>query len=306
MTVLRQREQVISEVAWPSDEFLGNKINVAKTAEPADVTVVITPNKSWLSIEVADLWTHRDLLYFLIWRDLKVRYKQTALGIAWVVLQPLLMTLIFNIVLGRLIRVPSNNIPYALFAYSGLMLWTFFSGAISVTGNCLVANANLITKIYFPRLIIPIATVIARLVDLAVAFLILLPLMLYHRIAFGPSFLLTIPLILLLTLFAFGFGLWMSAVNVRYRDVGLALPVLIQLWMFVSPVVYPLSQVPEKWRLIYSMNPLVGVMENFRVALFGGNINWPSLGMSAGITLTLLLYGIYMFQSREKTFADLV
>ena len=253
-----------------------------------------------------DLWAHRELLYFLIWRDLKVRYKQTALGVAWVVLQPLLMTVVFTVFLGRIVKIPTNNIPYSVFAYSGLILWIFFSGAISVTGNCLVTNAQLITKIYFPRLIIPLATILARLVDLAVAFVILLLLVMYYRITLTLDLLLTIPLILLLTLFALGFGLWTSAVNVKYRDVGLALPVLIQLWMFASPVVYPLSQVPEKWRFIYSLNPLAGMFETFRVLLFGGRIDWPSLMVATAITFVLLIYGAYMFQAREKTFADLV
>lgn len=284
----------------------GNKADVVKPAESIQAAVVIAPNKSWLSMDWNDLWAHRELLYFLIWRDLKVRYKQTALGVAWVVLQPLLMTVVFTVFLGRIVKIPTNNIPYSVFAYSGLILWIFFSGAISVTGNCLVTNAQLITKIYFPRLIIPLATILARLVDLAVAFVILLLLVMYYRISLSLELLLTIPLILLLTLFALGFGLWTSAINVKYRDVGLALPVLIQLWMFASPVVYPLSQVPEKWRFIYSLNPLAGMFENFRVLLFGGRIDWPSLGIAAAITFILLIYGAYMFQAREKTFADLV
>lgn len=268
--------------------------------------VVIEPSRSWVSLELRDLWAHRELLYFLVWRDLKVRYKQTALGVAWVVLQPLLMTMIFTVVLGKLVRVPSNNIPYPLFAYAGLMLWTFFSGAVSITGNCLVGSAHLITKVYFPRLIIPIASIVARLVDLAVVFLILFGLLLYYRIQPSLHLLMTPLLILLLALLALAFGLWTSAVNVKYRDVGLALPVLIQLWMFASPVVYGLNIVPQKWQLAYSLNPLVGILEGFRAALFGTSFDWRAITISVGFTLILLIYGAYAFQSREKTFADIV
>lgn len=268
--------------------------------------IVIEPGNSWVGLELGDLWAHRELLYFLVWRDLKVRYKQTVLGVAWVVLQPLLMTLIFTIVLGKLIRVPSNDIPYPLFAYAGLMLWTFFSGAVSSTGNSLVGNAHLITKVYFPRLIIPLATVTARLVDFVVSFVILFGFMLYYKVGITTHFLMVPVVILLLALLGLGFGLWTSAVNVKYRDVGLALPVLIQLWMFASPVVYPLSLVPPGWQLAYSLNPLVGLIEGFRAALFGSKFNWPALLISAGVTLVLLVYGTYAFQRREKTFADII
>jgi lipopolysaccharide transport system permease protein len=273
---------------------------------PEKPLIVIESGSSWVSLQLFDIWAHRELLYFLVWRDLKVRYKQTVFGIAWVVLQPLLMTLIFTIVLGKLVRVSSNNIPYPLFAYAGLMLWIFFSGAISVTGNCLVGNANLITKVYFPRLIIPLATMIARLVDLGVVFIILCGLMIYYRVPL-TSHLIALPVfVLLISLFALGFGLWTSAVNVRYRDVGLALPVLIQLWMFVSPVVYGLDQVPQKLVLAYSLNPLVGMIEGFRAALFGTGFYWPAIIISTAVTVFLLIYGSYVFQRREKTFADII
>jgi len=273
---------------------------------PEKPLIVIESGSSWVSLQLFDIWAHRELLYFLVWRDLKVRYKQTVFGIAWVVLQPLLMTLIFTIVLGKLVRVSSNNIPHPLFAYAGLMLWIFFSGAISVTGNCLVGNANLITKVYFPRLIIPLATMIARLVDLGVVFIILCGLMIYYRVPL-TSHLIALPVfVLLISLFALGFGLWTSAVNVRYRDVGLALPVLIQLWMFVSPVVYGLDQVPQKLVLAYSLNPLVGMIEGFRAALFGTGFYWPAIIISTAVTVFLLIYGSYVFQRREKTFADII
>lgn len=273
---------------------------------PEKPLVVIQPGKSWVALELREVWAHRELLYFLVWRDLKVRYKQTAFGIGWVILQPLLMTLVFTVVLGKLVRVPSDKVPYALFAYAGLTLWMFFSGAVSVTGNSLLQNANLITKVYFPRLIIPIAAVIARLVDLGVALLILAALMLCYGVWFSNHIIVAPVAILLISVLALGFGLWTSAVNVRYRDVGLALPVLIQLWMFVSPIVYPISQVPEKYRLIYSFNPLVGILETFRSALFGTPMQWRALAISAVISGLLLPYGAYLFQAREKTFADII
>lgn len=268
--------------------------------------VVIEPSKPWIAINVRDLWLSRELLYFLVWRDLKVRYKQTVLGIAWVVFQPVLMTIIFTVFLGRWVRVPSDGVPYALFAYAGLLPWTFFSGAVLSTSNSLVGNAHLITKVYFPRLIIPIASVAARLVDLGVAFVILIGLMFYFRAPI-TSHLLMIPfLILLVALLALAFGLWTSAVNVKYRDVGIALPVLIQLWMFASPIVYPLSLVPPRWRFVYSLNPLVGVTEGFRAALFGLRLNRTALSISIVVTLVLLIYSTYAFRRREKTFADIV
>jgi lipopolysaccharide transport system permease protein len=268
--------------------------------------VVIEPTKTWVSLHLHDVWVHRELLYFLIWRDLKVRYKQTIFGVTWVALQPLLMTMVFTMVLGRLVRLPSNGIPYAVFAYAGLMIWIFFSGAISITSNCLVGNAHLITKVYFPRLIIPIASIAARVVDLLVSFAIMFVLLLLYRIPLSSQMLMVPAIILLVSLFALAFGLWTSAVNVKYRDVGLVLPVLIQLWMFVSPIVYPLQSIPAKWRLVYSLNPIAGIVENFRASLFGYAFDWPSLAIAAGVTLTLLVYAAYAFQAREKTFADIV
>jgi lipopolysaccharide transport system permease protein len=256
--------------------------------------------------DLRELWAYRELLFFLTWRDVRVRYKQAVLGMAWVVLQPLMMTLVFTIFLGIIVRVPSDNVPYPLFVYSGLLLWTFFAGAISTSGNSLIGNASLITKVYFPRLIIPIASLLARLIDLSVAFLILVGLMIYFRVGISRGLLLVPILILLLALLALAVGMWTSAVNVKYRDVGLALPVFIQLWMFVSPVVYPLTLIPQRWRLLYSLNPLVGIIEGFRAALFGKSLNWSALGISTIITMSLLVYAGYVFNKREKSFADII
>ena len=266
----------------------------------------IERTNSWKIFDLRELWAYRELLFFLTWRDVRVRYKQAVLGMGWVVLQPLLMTLVFTVFLGVIVRVPSDNVPYPLFAYSGLLLWTFFSGAISGSGNSLVGNAHLITKVYFPRLLVPLASILARMVDLLVALVMLIGLMIYFRVGVSSGLLMAPVLIVLLALLALGLGMWTSALNVKYRDVGLALPVFIQLWMFVSPVVYPLTLVPERWRLVYSLNPLVGIIEGFRAALFGKSFNWPALGISAIVTVALLLYAGYIFNRREKTFADII
>jgi len=266
----------------------------------------IERTNSWNIFDLRELWAYRELLFFLTWRDVRVRYKQAVLGMGWVVLQPLLMTLVFTVFLGVIVRVPSDNVPYPLFAYSGLLLWTFFAGAISGSGNSLVGNAHLITKVYFPRLLVPLASILARMVDLLVALVMLIGLMIYFRVGVSSGLIMAPVLIVLLALLALGLGMWTSALNVKYRDVGLALPVFIQLWMFVSPVVYPLTLVPERWRFMYSLNPLVGIIEGFRAALFGKSFNWPALGISAVVTLALLVYAGYVFKRREKTFADII
>lgn len=273
---------------------------------PDKPLVTVEATSSWVALNLVDLWSYRELLYFLMWRDIKVRYKQTVFGVAWVVMQPLLMTIIFTVFLGRLARVPSDNIPYALFAYAGLLPWTFFSSAVSTTGNSLVGNAHLITKVYFPRIIIPTATIGARLVDFGISFLIMFGLMIYYRVEPTWHLVMLLPLVVLITLLALGFGMWTSALNVKYRDIGMALPVLIQLWMFASPIVYPASLVPPDWRWAYALNPLVGIMEGFRSALFGLRFNWTALAISTVITLVLLVYSAYAFRRREKTFADIV
>lgn len=273
---------------------------------PDKPLVTIKANSPWQIFSLKDLWVYRELLYFLMWRDLKVRYKQTILGVAWVVFQPILMTIIFSVVLGRLAQVPSDNVPYLLFAYAGLVLWTFFSSAILTASNSLIGNANLVTKVYFPRVIIPLATVAARLVDLAVALVILTVLMFYFQVGLSLRLLLVPFFILLLGLLALAVGMWTAAVNVKYRDVGFTVPVLVQLWMFASPVVYPLSLIPKRWQLLYSLDPLVGIIEGFRAALFGTDFYWPAILISAIVTPLFLLYAAYEFQTREKTFADII
>jgi lipopolysaccharide transport system permease protein len=276
---------------------------------PEEPLVVIEPKKAWSAIDLRDAWAFRELLYFLTWRDVKVRYKQTVFGVAWVVMQPLLSTLIFTAFLGKLARVPSDGLPYPLFVYAAILPWTFFSQAVVNSGNSLVNSAHLITKVYFPRMIIPAAAVAARLLDFAIAFLILLGLMLYYGIPFGVGMLLLPFLTLLVALLAFALGMWLSAINVKYRDVGVALPVLIQFWMFASPVVYPASLVyasnlSHTWKVLYMLNPLVGIVENFRAAIFGTRFNWPALAVTCAFTIVVLVAGAYEFRRMERQFAD--
>jgi homopolymeric O-antigen transport system permease protein len=273
---------------------------------PDEPVVTIQPNKAWSVVELRDLWAFRELLYFLTWRDVKVRYKQTGLGIAWAILQPLLTMLIFTLFFGRLAGVPSDNIPYPIFAYAGLLPWTFFANAISNSGNSLVGSANLITKVYFPRMIIPGSAVAAGLVDFVIAFVILVLLMLYYGVTVTWGVLLFPVLVLLTTLLALGMGLWLSALNVKYRDVRFALPFLIQLWMFLSPVIYPASFLPLKLRWLLSLNPMTGIIEGYRSSLFGRPFNWTALTLSAAVTLGLLIYSSYAFRRMERTFADII
>ncbi|HEX8098374.1 MAG TPA: ABC transporter permease, partial [Pyrinomonadaceae bacterium] len=264
---------------------------------PERPLVTIEPRGAWLALDLKDVWAYRELLYFLTWRDVKVRYKQTVLGAAWAVIQPLFAMLIFTLFFGRLANMPSDNIPYPIFAYAGLLPWTFFSNAVTNSGNSLVGSSNLITKVYFPRMMIPGATVCAGLLDLAIAFVLMAAMMAYYGVGFTRNLLMLPPLILLLTLLALGVGMWMSALNVKYRDVRYALPFLVQLWLFASPVIYPASMVPEKWRWVLAVNPLTGIIENFRAAVLGRKpFDWPSLAVSTVVTLVVLLYSAYTFR----------
>src|SRR6185295_3625391 len=259
---------------------------------PAEPLVVIQPSKKWSLLNLKDIWAYRELLFFLTWRDVKVRYKQTALGAAWAILQPLFMMIIFTIFFGRLAGVASSGIPYPLFALAGLVPWTFF--------------ANLITKVYFPRLIVPAAAMLAGLVDFLLAFLILVLLMIYYRVTPTVQLLFLPVLILLTALFSLGVGTWMSALNVKYRDVRFALPFLIQLWLFVSSVILPSSSIPQKWRWLLMLNPMSGIIEGYRAALFGLPFDWPALGIASALTILVLVYAIYAFGRVERSFADII
>ncbi|MGH9942023.1 MAG: ABC transporter permease [Pyrinomonadaceae bacterium] len=273
---------------------------------PAEPLITIEPGRKWAALNLNDLWTYRELLYFLTWRDIKVRYKQTALGAAWAILQPLFTMIIFTVFFGRLAGISSDGVSYPLFAYAGLLPWTYLSNALTMSGNSLVGNANLITKVYFPRAFIPGAAVAAGLVDFAITFALLIPLMLYYDVTPTWGLLLLLPLTVLTTLLALAVGMWMSALNVKYRDVRYATPFLIQIWMFASPIIYPASRLPEKWRLVYALNPAAGIVEGFRAALFGRQIGWGELAVSTVVTLLLLAFSIYSFRRMEKEFADLI
>lgn len=268
---------------------------------------VYEPTHGWLSLHLGELWHYRELLYFLTWRDIKVRYKQTALGVAWAVLQPLITMVIFSVIFGQLAKLPSDGIPYPIFSYAALLPWGLFSGALQRAGTSLVANSNLITKVYFPRLVIPISAVAAGLVDFVISFVVLLGLMFYYRIT--PTWMiLTIPLfVLLAVLTALAVSLWLSALNVQFRDVQHMIPFLIQAWMYASPVAYSTGLIPNgPWRILYGLNPLAGVIQGFRWALLGGNPPNELMAISGVIVLLLLLSGLFYFRRMEKTFADVV
>ncbi|HXG67635.1 MAG TPA: ABC transporter permease [Blastocatellia bacterium] len=273
---------------------------------PEKPLVVIEPPRSWEALNLRDLWTYREVFYFLMWRDVKVRYKQTVFGVAWAIIQPLFLMLSFTFFLGRLVRVPSDGIPYPIFIYVAVMPWTFFANALTSAGNSLVSNSNLITKVYFPRLLIPAAAVGAGLVDFAIAFLLLLVLLPWYDITLTTSVLMYPALILLMTLLALGVGIWMAALNAKYRDVRHALPFFVQIWMFATPIIYPLSIVPEEYKWIVMLNPLTGLIEGFRSALFGAPFHWAALGYSALVTLILLAASAYHFRRMEDTFADVI
>jgi len=267
---------------------------------------LIRSEAAGVQLNLQELWHYRELLYFLTLRDIKVRYKQTLMGLAWVIIQPLMTMLIFTLVFNRFVRLDAGPLPYPLFALSGLLLWLFFSSAVSNSTNSLISNANLITKVYFPRMFIPAAAVGAGLVDLAVAFVLLIVLVFYYGLSLTPSLLLLPLFVFLMTLLALGVSLFSAAVTVKYRDLRHALPFIIQLWMFASPVIYPAAIVPERWRWLLTVNPIAGIIEGFRAALTGQPFNWFQLSLATGITVTLLLFSIYVFRRFEDTFADVV
>ena len=270
-------------------------------------TVVIRPSEGWIALKLHDLWTYRELLYFLVWRDIKVRYKQTALGAAWAIIQPLFSMVVFSLFFGKLAKMPSDGIPYPIFAFAGLVPWTFFANGLAQSANSLVDSANLIKKVYFPRLTIPIANVLSGLVDFTLAFLVLVGMMLWYGvIPTGRVF--WLPLFLLLAFVtALAVGLWLSVLNVEYRDVRYTIPFLTQFWMFATPIVYPSTLLKEPWRTVYGLNPMVGVVEGFRWALLGTKTApGPMIAVSAGAAVALLVGGAFYFRRMEKTFADVV
>ena len=269
--------------------------------------ITIQPSKGWVSINFKELWEYRELLYFLIWRDIKVRYKQTVLGALWAILQPLLTMIVFSLIFGQLAKLPSDDIAYPIFTFTALLPWQLFAYAISQSGNSLIANQNLITKVYFPRLIIPMSAALSGLVDFGISFLVLLTMMIFYHIPL-TSKMLVLPLFIILAIMtAFAVGLWLSALNVKYRDVRYTIPFLTQLWFFITPVAYTNSLIPDRWRILYALNPMVGVVEGFRWSLLGKS---SALGLSFWISVLMviifLVTGLFYFRRLEKSFADIV
>jgi lipopolysaccharide transport system permease protein len=278
----------------------------ASSSLPDKPLITIEPSRSWLPLNLRELWAYRELLYFLTWRDVKVRYKQAVLGVAWAIIQPLFMMVIFTIFYGRLAGIDTGTIPYPLFALSGLVLWTFFSNAVAGSGNSVVNNTNLITKIYFPRMMVPTAAVGAYVVDFILGFCLLICVMIYYGIALTMNLLMLPVLIALTILFALGVGMWLSALNVKYRDIRFILPFIIQLWLFISSVIVPSSAVPEKWRPLLMLNPMSGFVEGFRASLFGQPFDRRALVIGAAMTLAMLVYAAFEFRRMEKSFADII
>jgi lipopolysaccharide transport system permease protein len=268
---------------------------------------LIRPISGWVPINLRDLWEYRELLYFLTWRDIKVRYKQTALGMAWVILQPLLLMLVFTMFFGRLVGLPSDGIPYPVFTYTALLPWQLFSRALNEGSMSLIAHERVITKTYFPRILLPASAVLASLVDFGIASLVLIGFLLFYGAQPGLA-IFTLPLfVLLVAMAAFGVSLWLAAFNVLYRDVRYVLPFLTQIWMFATPIIYPISVVPDSWRLLYSLNPMVGVVEGFRWALLGNSSGMDAMfGLSALVVAGVLGGGVLYFQSVQQTFADVI
>ncbi len=282
-------------------------METAKSLLPQPEIVHIRPSTGLAALNLRDLWIYRELIFFMIWRDIKVRYKQTLLGAAWAVIQPVLTMLVFNFIFGTVAKVPTEGIPYPIFSYTALLPWGLFSTALNNASRSLTANQNMITKIYFPRLVLPLSSVLGGLVDFSIAFLILVVLMIYYRVTPTPA-IWTLPLFLILTVItALGVALWLSAINVQYRDVNYVLPFLTQFWLFLTPVAYSAKIISDKWQIVYSLNPMAGVVNGFRWALLGTNTG-PSLNMAVSIAISLLflITGLIYFKAMERTFADTI
>ncbi len=276
-------------------------------AEALIPTTYIRPSKGWVKLGIGELWEARELLYFLTWREVKVRYKQTVIGVAWVVIQPLLTMIVLSIFFGRLAKMPSDGIPYPIFSLAGLVPWTFFANAVGLSASSLVTNANLIKKVYFPRLAVPIASVGSGLVDLGVSLVLLFVMMPFYKVHFAMRILWLPAFLMLAVITSFGVGLWLAALNVEYRDVRYVVPFLMQFWMLATPVVYPSSLLKEPWRSVYSLNPMAGVVEGFRWCLLGAQALEPApLAVSLFVSLVLLISGAFYFRRMERVFADVV
>jgi lipopolysaccharide transport system permease protein len=284
------------------------KIRTSKLQSIVNTPVIrVEPSQGWFSLRLSEVSEYRELLYFLVWRDIMVRYKQTAIGVGWAVLQPVITMIVFTAIFGRFAQIPSDGLPYPLFSFSALIPWTYFSTALNRSIVSVVAESHLISKVYFPRLILPLAGTLAGIVDFLLSLIVLLGMMVWYRVDI-TWWLLTLPAFLLFALLtALAAGLWLSALNVRYRDVGHAVPFLVQIWMFCSPILYPVSLIPEKYRLLYSLNPMVGVIEGFRwVLLKTASPNFSVMTVSAVVVLIILTGGLIFFKNMERTFADVV
>jgi len=273
-----------------------------------NLEIIIKPRKGLIPVNFKELWVFRELLFFLSWRDIKVKYKQTALGAAWAILQPFLTMIIFSILFGKLAKVPSDGIPYPIFVYTGLLPWNYFSSALSNSGNSLVASSNLITKVYFPRLIIPASASLSSLLDFFIASIILMGMMFFYHFTPDALGIIMIPVLVFLTfIVAVGCGLWLSALNVEYRDFQYVIPFLVQIWMFVTPVIYPITLFPEKYRWILSLNPMGGIIGAFRAATLGHQtINWELLAISSAVAALVFITGLLYFRKVERSFADVI
>jgi lipopolysaccharide transport system permease protein len=283
-------------------------INKTEAILPGNIAhTVIEPPKGWAPLALTELWKFRELLFFLTWRDIKVRYKQTALGATWAILQPVLTMILFSVIFGGLAKLPSEGVPYPIFTFTALLPWQLFAFALTQSSNSLVGSQNLISKVYFPRLVVPFSSVLAGVVDFGIAFVVLVGLMFYYGIALTPAVLL-LPVFLILTLAsALAVGLWLSALNVQYRDIRYVVPFLTQFWMYSTPIAYSSSIIPEKWRWLYSLNPMTGVVEGFRLAVLGkSSLDVASLCISAGMVVVLLVGGLYYFKRMESSFADVI
>lgn len=275
-------------------------------SRPTEFTV-IEPGKGWAPLKFRELWSYRELLYFLAWRDIKIKYKQTFLGIVWVVLQPLLATIVFSVLFGRFARIPSEGAPYPVFVYMGLLLWNYFASVLGMSTGSLVTGANLISKIYFPRLIIPVSPAITAFIDLLIGSAALAAMLFYYGVSISPLAVLAPPLILITMVNALGFGIWAAALNVRYRDVQYMVPFLLQIWMFMTPVIYPSSMLDEGWRWLMFLNPMTGAIEALRAAILGATpLPWAGLALSASIGAVIFISGVFYFRRVERYFADVI
>ena len=284
-----------------------SQITTSDSARRAEEVLTLKPTSGWISLNLRDLWRYRELIYFLTWRDILVRYKQTILGASWAIIQPLMQMVVFNFLFGNMANISTGEIPRAIFTFSALLPWNLFSKSLSDASRSLVSNRSMITKVYFPRLVIPMASVFSGLVDFLIAFVILVGMIFYYQVALPASAWMLVIVVLFTLILALGIGLWFSAWNLHYRDVAYFIPFLTQFWLLATPIAYPLSEIPEKWQTLYMLNPMVGVVESFRWALLGGD-PVPDLALifSASLSVLILISGLFYFRRMERTFADTV